>query len=202
MKRIIMHWSAGSHTASSTDKKHYHLMIQGDGSVVYGDYEISDNISTADNRYAAHTRNLNTGSIGVAVCAMLNARQVPFNAGKYPITEAQVQSLVREVARLAKGYNIPVTRETILSHAEVQPTLGISQLGKWDIAWIPGWKSATDPIGVGDHLRSLISAEIAGNPRPRPKPEPVAKPDTPTQPTANPFAALLELLARIFGGSK
>lgn len=160
MQRIIMHWSAGTHTASSVDREHYHLLIQGDGTVVYGDYEISDNESTADNRYAAHTRNLNTGSIGVAVCAMLNARQAPFDAGKYPITEAQVQALVREAARLAKGYGIPVTRKTVLSHAEVQPALGVAQAGKWDIAWIPGWKNATDPIGVGDHLRALIRAEM------------------------------------------
>ena len=161
MKRIIMHWTAGTHTASGVDREHYHLLIQGDGSVVYGDYEISDNLSVADNIYAAHTRNLNTGSIGVAVCAMKDAQQVPFNAGKYPITEEQVKTLVREVARLAKGYNIPVTRETILSHAEVQPTLGVAQAGKWDISWIPGWLNATNPPSVGDHLRALIRAEMA-----------------------------------------
>ena len=175
MQRIIMHWTAGTHIASSVDREHYHLLVQGDGSVVYGDYEISDNISTADNRYAAHTRNLNTGSIGVAVCAMKDARQVPFDPGKYPITEAQLKALVREVARLAKGYNIPVTRKTILSHAEVQPTLGVAQAGKWDIAWIPGWPNATDPLGVGDCLRSMIRAEMsapapAATP-PQPKPE-------------------------------
>ena len=57
MERIIMHWTAGTHTASEVDKEHYHLLIEGDGRVVFGDYEISDNESVADNRYAAHTRN-------------------------------------------------------------------------------------------------------------------------------------------------
>ena len=198
MERIILHWTAGSHAASSVDREHYHLLIEGDGRVVFGDYEISDNESVADNRYAAHTRDLNTGSIGVAVCAMLDARQVPFDPGKYPITEAQVQTLVREVARLAKGYGIPITRQTVLSHAEVQPTLGVAQAGKWDIAWIPGWKNATDPIGVGDHLRALIRAEIAGTARPVPKPVTPAPAPTPAQP-ANPFAALIAWLNRIFG---
>ena len=37
MKRIVMHWSAGTHRASALDRQHYHLVIQGDGSVVYGD---------------------------------------------------------------------------------------------------------------------------------------------------------------------
>ena len=175
MERIILHWTAGSHAASSVDREHYHLLIEGDGRVVFGDYEISDNESVADNRYAAHTRNLNTGSIGVAVCAMLDARQVPFDPGKYPITEAQVQTLVREVARLAKGYGIPITRQTVLSHAEVQPTLGVAQAGKWDIAWIPGWKNATNPVAVGDHLRALIRAEMSAPApaatSPQPKPE-------------------------------
>ena len=178
MERIICHWSGGTHRASALDREHYHLLIEGDGSVVFGDYEISDNESVADNRYAAHTRNLNTGSIGVAVCAMLDARQVPFDPGKYPITEAQVQSLVREVARLAKGYGIPITRQTVLSHAEVQPTLGVAQAGKWDIAWIPGWKNATDPVAVGDYLRALISAEMSAPApaatSPQPKPEKTA----------------------------
>ena len=178
MERIIMHWTAGTHTASEVDKEHYHLLIEGDGRVVFGDYEISDNESVADNRYAAHTRNLNTGSIGVAVCAMLDARQVPFDPGKYPITEAQVQTLVREVARLANGYGIPITRQTVLSHAEVQPTLGVAQAGKWDIAWIPGWKNATDPVAVGDYLRALIRAEMSAPApaatSPQPKPEKTA----------------------------
>ena len=191
MQRIIMHWTAGTHIASSVDREHYHILVQGDGSVVYGDYEISDNISIADNRYAAHTRNLNTGSIGVAVCAMKDARQVPFDPGKYPITEAQLKALVREVARLAKGYNIPVTRKTILSHAEVQPTLGVAQAGKWDIAWIPGWPNATDPLGVGDCLRSMIRAEMAGE---AVVPDPVAPlpgPPIPEKTAAGLAAAIL-----------
>ena len=182
MKRIIMHWSAGAHRASNEDRAHYHLMIEGGGNVVYGDKPISANAAPLSKDYAGHTYKLNTDSIGVAVCAMRGARQAPFSPGQYPITEAQVQGLVREVARLAKSYNIPVTRQTILSHAEVQPTLGVRQAGKWDIAWIPGWKSATDPIGVGDHLRALIRAEITGTARPVPKPVTPAPTPQPAKP--------------------
>ena len=189
MKRIIMHWSAGAHRASKEDRAHYHLMIEGGGNVVYGDKPISANAAPLSKDYAAHTAKLNTDSIGVAVCAMRGARQAPFSPGQYPITEAQVQGLVREVARLAKSYNIPVTRQTILSHAEVQPTLGVRQAGKWDIAWIPGWKSATDPIGVGDHLRALIRAEITGTARPVPKPVTPAPTPQPAKPAPTPQPA-------------
>ena len=41
------------------------------------------------------------------------------------------------VANLALHYKIPVTPQTILTHAEVQPTLGIKQRGKWDVTRIP-----------------------------------------------------------------
>lgn len=199
MKRIILHWSAGAHRASAIDRDHYHLLIEGDGRVVYGVHEISANKGPIRGAYAAHTLNCNTDSIGIAVCAMAGAVQSPFSAGKYPITDAQLRQLVQEVARLAKGYNIPVTRQTILSHAEVQPTLGIKQRGKWDIAWIPGWKSATDPIGVGDHIRKLVAEQMAGVVRPPAKPEsdsPVGEPFAVT----NPFLAIAAWLARILGG--
>lgn len=184
MKRIVLHWTAGTHTASSLDRQHYHLMIQGDGSVVYGDKPVSANAAPLSANYAAHTRGLNTESIGVAVCAMHNAKQSPFDPGKYPITDAQIARLVKEVARLASGYGIPVTRQTILSHAEVQPTLGVAQAGKWDIAWLPGRSKANDPIGCGDYLRSLIADQINGAPPVRPdapassEPKPTAKPST------------------------
>lgn len=198
MKRIILHWSAGSHRASSLDRQHYHLMIEGDGRVVYGDKPISANAAPLSKDYAAHTRNLNTDSIGVAVCAMAGAVQSPFSPGRYPITDAQIASLVKEVARLATGYAIPVTRQTILSHAEVQPTLGVAQSGKWDIAWLPGRSKANDPIGCGDYLRALIADQIRGAPPVRPDAPATTRP-TP-KPSTNPFAALFAWLSSIFGG--
>src|SRR5262245_9659283 len=63
MKRIIAHWSAGMHRASDLDKEHYHIIVEADGRLVRGDHDISDNLTTADDDYAAHTRGCNTGSI-------------------------------------------------------------------------------------------------------------------------------------------
>lgn len=158
MKRIIMHWSAGTHTVSNLDREHYHFIIDGSGKVHTGTHTPEDNLNTGDGRYAAHTRGCNTAAIGVAVAAMAGAVERPFNAGKYPITPAQVTALVKLVRELAAKYGIPITRETVLSHAEVERTLKIKQRGKWDIAWLPGMLQTGDPVQVGDHIRGLIKA--------------------------------------------
>lgn len=156
--RIIWHWSAGQHTPSALDREHYHFIIAGDGSVVKGNLPPEANLSTGDGQYAAHTRGCNTGSIGIAVAAMAGAVQRPFSAGRFPITPAQVDALVTLTRELAAKYKIPVTRETVLSHAEVQPTLKIAQRGKWDITWLPGMAAPADPIKAGDILRARVTA--------------------------------------------
>lgn len=155
MKRIILHWTAGWNASNDLDREHYHAIVEGDGNVVYGKFRPEDNLSTKT-PYAAHTRGLNTGSIGLAVAGMVNAKEVPFDAGKAPINMTQVTALCELAAELALTYKIPVTRHTILTHAEVQPTLGVWQRAKWDINWLPGEKKALDPIEAGDRLRNLI----------------------------------------------
>jgi N-acetyl-anhydromuramyl-L-alanine amidase AmpD len=156
LKRIVMHWTAGGPSASGLDRDHYHFIVQQDGAVVNGKWAPEDNISTGDGKYAAHTMNCNTGSIGVALCGMAGAVDRPFSAGMHPIRWPQIAVMCSLVADLCHKHGIPVTRQTVLSHAEVQPTLGIKQRGKWDIAWLPGWAAAIDPVGVGDRLRGDI----------------------------------------------
>jgi hypothetical protein len=71
MQRVIFHWTAGAWKAStSSDVPHYHILIEDDGRLVRGSYSIKDNVDTSDGRYAAHTKNCNTGSIGVSLCCM------------------------------------------------------------------------------------------------------------------------------------
>jgi len=57
MQRIIVHWTAGSHKASELDRAHYHILIQGDGSLVRGIPTIDLNQAPAKKGYAAHTLN-------------------------------------------------------------------------------------------------------------------------------------------------
>jgi len=159
LKRIILHWSAGTHNVSALDRSHYHYCVAGDGSIVPGIRRPDDNISTTDGAYAAHCLNANTGSIGIALAAMAGATERPFNAGAYPITTPQLDAFCGLAARLAKQYGIPNTRATILTHAEVQPTLGIAQRGKWDICWLPGMAEPQNAIAVGDTIRAMIAAK-------------------------------------------
>lgn len=156
--RVIMHWSGGRHSASELDRTHYHFVVEGDGTVVTGIPRPEDNISTNDGKYAAHTLSLNTGSIGVAMACMAGAKESPFSWGSAPITEAQVTAMCTLVKQLCTRYGILITRETVLSHAEVQPTLRVKQRGKWDIACLPGDTFVRDPVKVGDILRQRIAA--------------------------------------------
>lgn len=156
MERIVVHWTAGNARASEGDRGHYHLLIESDGRVVLGLKPISANARPIRGSYAAHTRGLNSGSIGVALCGMVGAVERPFSAGKAPITLAQWDSLIDLVRELTRAYGIAITPQTVLSHAEVEKTLGIAQRGKWDIARLPWNPKLTSARAVGDTLRAAL----------------------------------------------
>lgn len=160
LKRIVLHWSAGTHTVSGLDRSHYHFIVGGDAKTVAGVHAPEANIRPVKGRYAAHTLNCNTGSIGVAVAAMAGAVERPFNPGKYPITPAQLDALAALVAGLCRRYGIPVSRTTVLTHAEVQSNLGIKQRGKWDINWLPGLAGPVAPTTAGDEIRRRVCAAL------------------------------------------
>lgn len=155
--RIIMHWTGGTYTVGSAVED-YHFIIDGDGGIALGNLKPEDNISTTDGRYTPHALNANTGAIGVAIAAMHDAKEAPFRWGKYPMKSGQVEVMVNLVGKLAKQYGIKVDRRTILTHAEVQPTLGIRQNGKWDISVLPGDEAPRSAIVIGDILRNRIAA--------------------------------------------
>lgn len=158
LTRIILHWTAGGGRPSSLDRAHYHFLVDRDGGEHAGDMPPEANAKPLSRGYAAHTLHCNTGSIGVALCGMMGAVERPFSAGPVPLTEVQVEAACDLVRRLCGKYRIEVQRRTVLTHAEVQPTLGIRQRGKWDITWLPGMEAAGDPVMVGDVLRRRISA--------------------------------------------
>lgn len=161
LTRIVMHWSAGADSNQDDDREHYHFIVTRSGKQVAGVHKPEANVNIKNGIYAAHTRGLNTGSIGVAMDAMRGAIESPFEAGPEPITGPQLLAFVQLVADLAMTYEIPVTPKTILTHAEVQPTLGVVQRGKWDITWLPGMKMPSRPIDAGSLLRRMVSDELA-----------------------------------------
>lgn len=161
MSRIVVHWTAGAHEASDFDRQHYHLLVEGDGRLVRGIPAIDRNAAPIRPGYAAHTLNLNGGSIGVSLCCMGGAVETPvFRAGRWPLTRPQWDRLPAVLADLCRRYRIPVGRRTVLSHAEVQPTLGIPQRGKWDIARLPFDAVAGGPVPVGDLFRARTAAAL------------------------------------------
>lgn len=158
MSRIIAHWSAGAYAVSTLDLQHYHFITDGNAEVHRGKYSIADNVSTADGAYAAHTRGCNTGSIGVSIACMAGAVEQPFNAGRYPMKLSQWNRTIEVIAALARFYKIPVTNKTILSHAEVQPNLGIKQNGKWDYTRLPFAPGVIGAKACGDKMRAEVQA--------------------------------------------
>ncbi len=161
MQRVIIHWPAGTHTASETDRAHYHVLIEGGGKPVRGKPSIKLNKAPAKSGYAAHTLNCNSGSIGVSMCCMGGAIESPFSAGRYPMTREQWDAMTSAVADLCRWYSIPVTDKTVLSHAEVQNNLGIQQRGKWDFTRLAFAPSVVGAKACGDKMRAEVRAKLS-----------------------------------------
>jgi N-acetyl-anhydromuramyl-L-alanine amidase AmpD len=178
MQRVILHWTAGRHVAQSLDRQHNHLLVENDGNVVRGIPSIAANgVGSSLRPRAAHTLNCNTGSIGVSMCAMGFAEEFPFDAGRWPLTKEQWLMAARVVGQLCDRYRIPVMRETVLSHAEVQGTLGIKQRGKWDVTRLPWDAKVVGARACGDAFRSTVlefmaMSKIVSPPSPLIKPGP------------------------------
>jgi hypothetical protein len=151
LTRVHGHWTGGWHKANSSDKRAYHRLIEGDGTV----------LRMADPWLPrSHTLNANGGAVGVSMCCMVGAVERPFSWGSAPMTTKQLHAMAEEVARLCIAFDIPVSRWSVLTHAEVQPAFGIKQKWKWDINILPGMERPGDPIEVGDRIRDIIRAKI------------------------------------------
>lgn len=155
MKRIVIHWTAGSYAPTDYEKQFYHYLVDDKGEVHQGKYKPEDNLNVNDGKYAAHTGGGNTGSIGVAMCAMAGFKNNK-SIGNYPITPKQFESAMELCAKLCKKYNLKITPDTVLTHYE----FGIknpktSSAGKIDIVFIPPY-SWVDKLSCGSFIRSKI----------------------------------------------
>lgn len=164
INRLVMHHSAGNLEPTAYDLQHYHRMVTGAGKVLSGKFPISANAlgrKLTRGTYAAHTLNLNSGAIGLGMACMKDAQWAsPRACAAFPRPE-QVDAFVAEAARLCDLYGIPVTRRTVLSHAELQVTLGVTQKGKWDFDYDPyGDLDTRDPVKIGDMLRERIASAL------------------------------------------
>lgn len=160
LERVIFHWTAGGYRASGLDRSHYHILIEADGKLVRGFPSIAANGIGSTGPRANHTLNCNTGSIGVSLCCMAGAVEQPFNGGRSPMTQAQWSMLANVIANLCRRYDIPVNPVHVLSHAEVQETLGIRQRGKWDVTRLPFDPVTRGAKAAGDLMRTMIASRL------------------------------------------
>ena len=201
MKRIHWHWTAGAPGINAKESDSYNFVITWpDGEVVPCVPVERQKPPLVNGAYAAHTKGANSWAIGISIDAMAGAVERPFNHGKYPITQKQVDALVKLSRELGAKYGIPVTPETMLSHAEVQGTLGIKQNNKWDIAWLPGMAVPGDPVSVGNKLRAMVKAQHMSQPpkapAQAPSPPPVAPaPQKPAKAPVGPALAVGGIIA-------
>ena len=164
MNRIVWHHTGGTYTPNGTDKRAYHRLIDGDGQVHDGVFTIEANAPGQIRRgaYAAHVWNLNTGSIGLSICAMGQGVWSDPSGGRWPVKPVQVDALVAQTVRLSRAYGIPVNGRTVLSHAEVEPTLGVKQRNKWDFDYPVRAVQSRDPVAIGDELRQEVMRAMGG----------------------------------------
>lgn len=155
MQRIIIHWTAGGNVPTLYEKEFYHYLIDSLGKIHLGKFKPESNMICRKGMYAAHTGGGNTGSIGVALCAMADFKNKN-DVGDFPITKVQFEAAMKLCAQLAKQYNIKITPETVMTHYEFgQKHSQTTSYGKIDIIFLPPypWISKDD---VGSFIRSKV----------------------------------------------
>ncbi|MBI3909678.1 MAG: N-acetylmuramoyl-L-alanine amidase [Armatimonadetes bacterium] len=165
--RVILHWTAGTYEVSDLDRQHYHFLIDGAGKVHRGRYSLADNASCRDGRYAAHTRGMNTGSAGIAICGMGGATHPEsvrgFNPGRWPFNQTQWQVAQACAAQVLAYADLPADARTCFSHWEAQALHGVRQRGKWDISVLP-WDPGLDRGVVMAQLRGGVATLLGAEP--------------------------------------
>ena len=155
MKRIIIHWTAGAAVPNCHDKECYHYLVDNLGNVHEGKFKPEANEICRTGMYAAHTGGGNTGSIGVALCGMFGFKNKKI-IGNFPITKIQFESAMQLCSVIAKKYNIPIKKETVLTHYEfgkLHPNT--TSAGKIDIIYLPPY-SWVQQDEIGDFIRTKI----------------------------------------------
>ena len=155
MKRIIVHWTAGTYFPNNTDLEHYHFLIDKNGKVYDGKYKPEDNENCSDGKYAQHTGGGNTGSIGVALCGMCGFKDKN-NVGNYPINKIQCETVFQLIAELCKKYKIKINSDSVMTHFEFgKKHPETSSKGKIDIVFLPPYPDIKQGE-IGNFIRNSV----------------------------------------------
>lgn len=158
--KLCAHWDANDYQISQSSLEVYQACIDGDLQTHMGHHTVEDNFDTADGIYGRGVRRFNTDLISIAACCMRGATEstgYPNFGSQYPLKEDQFYELCKLAAVYCERYSIPVQRDRVFTHAEVEGTFGIKQNGKWDISVLPWDPSRKGHRAVGDYFRSLVS---------------------------------------------
>ncbi len=155
MKRIIIHWTAGGYYPTDYEKEHYHFLVDKSGNVHKGKFSPEDNEFCRVGKYAAHTGGGNTGSIGVALCAMAGFKNKN-NVGNFPIEKKQFESAMELCAKLVEKYNLIISPQSVMTHYEFGlKNPKTTSAGKIDIIYLPPY-SWVEKEEVGSFIRSKV----------------------------------------------
>ena len=159
VRGIVMHWTAGANGLIELEKNAYNFLYTNSGEVHDGNSTVAEQVAYNWSKKvgASHTRSMNTGWIGCSLDAMAGATQADPTGGSATITWEGVDAMLEHVMELCEEYDVPVSRWTTLTHAEVQQTLGVKQKNKWDYMFLPEDKSGfQDAVEVGDRMRDRM----------------------------------------------
>jgi hypothetical protein len=156
MRKICLHWTAGTHARTEADARSYHFTVGPDGAVSAGQFRPEANIPPLrSGQYAAHCGGGNSWCIGVALRGMAGY-QGPGRVGKAPVTRLQGEAAWSLTAELCKTYAIPVTPDTVFTHYEFgKRHPGSGSAGKIDIVHLP-YAPDVQTADIGDYIRGKV----------------------------------------------
>lgn len=168
LSRIHWHWTGGADGVIPVEFRSYNGLVSRDGNRHGGQFPIEAQSNYAVGKAASHTLNANSTAIGLSCDAMAGAIERPFEQGSAPLTWVQLKALLKWSVELGAVHDIPISPFSMLSHAEIQPTLGIKQRWKWDITWLPDMERPGDAVMVGNRLREMMQDYIPQQKETRP----------------------------------
>lgn len=121
-KRVVIHWTAGTYEPTTDDCRHYHLIVSPTG---------IHRVPHAPGRWPQHVRNLNTGSIGIAM-ACCHGALGPAAWGRFPPT-VDLWTRTLDAASVAVE-TCGLTSSDVLTHCDITNP---PQRGKWDVSDLP-----------------------------------------------------------------
>jgi hypothetical protein len=117
--KVYLHWTGGWHEPNAVDKADYHILINGEGDLLF----MADDLTEA----REHTFGRNSRAVAIALCCGVlgacDAKTGLMANSKAPYTAAQIESMAKAVAVLLPALGLDISIDTVLTHAEAADNL-------------------------------------------------------------------------------